>query len=401
MGTKVSEDLRKKKSKGTKVSRDLRTNPETWGEYLLDEDRFYRSPIKKAAFGLANFFEDQADFYGRPKSPTAEQDMRDKSWGDMYSPREALYDLTGGYDLGGQISDYAAVPLNAGAELLKFTGAALQAVPKSYQGLGSGAGYFFDSAMEGLLGTPEMYEDNPMRHTGEDLMPYSTEAWSNVDDLMTKDVERLIDSQVDAYVDYDTMKYQYPEMTMDQYNAERDRVKGMLIADRYYDQVSEMAAKNYVDDMMDQYGIYNPELLRGTKMGDMGYMGERMDLGAFDPLKEYMMDFGKDKTFDYSSKEAQENLATPEMLAEIALGFGLPGAGRAALKYGTKKRIPSVFERVMLEALPGTLTPKFSGGYRSTIKNPFLRKPINFLDASRSYGSQYAAPIVIGEMMDD
>ena len=45
MGTKVSEDLRKKKSKGTKVSRDLRTNPETWGEYLLDEDRFYRSPI--------------------------------------------------------------------------------------------------------------------------------------------------------------------------------------------------------------------------------------------------------------------------------------------------------------------------------------------------------------------
>ena len=99
MGTKVSEDLRKKKSKGTKVSRDLRTNPETWGEYLLDEDRFYRSPIKKAAFGLANFFGDQADFYGRPKSPTAEQDMRDKSWGDMYSPREALYDLTGGYDL--------------------------------------------------------------------------------------------------------------------------------------------------------------------------------------------------------------------------------------------------------------------------------------------------------------
>jgi hypothetical protein len=136
-------------------------------------------------------------------------------------------------------------------------------------------------------------------------------------------------------------------------------------------------------------------------MGDMGYMAERMDLGAFDPLKEYMMDFGKDKTFDYSSKEAQENLATPEMLAEIALGFGLPGAGRAALKYGTKKGIPSVFERVMLEALPGTLTPKFSGGYRSTIKNPFLRKPINFLDASRSYGSQYAAPIVIGEMMDD
>ena len=55
----------------------------------------------------------------------------------------------------------------------------------------------------------------------------------------------------------------------------------------------------------------------------------------------------------------------------------------------------------MLEALPGTLNPKFSGGYRSTIKNPFLRKPINFLDASRSYGSQYAAPIVIGEMMDD
>ena len=56
MGTKVTEDLRRK-TNGTPVSRDLRTNPETWGEYLLDEDRFYRSPIKKAAFGLANFFE--------------------------------------------------------------------------------------------------------------------------------------------------------------------------------------------------------------------------------------------------------------------------------------------------------------------------------------------------------
>ena len=399
MGTKVAEDLRKKKSKGTKVSRDLRTNPQTWGEYFQDRwdtlpertsDKFERLGKWKENFDnlYSNYNQEQV------------QDMRDQSWGSWYSPREGLYDLTG-YDYGGKIRDTAAVPLNALSETLKFTGAALKGVPQSYKGFGKGTGYGFDIAMEGMLGTSPLYEDNPMRHTHEDLQPYANKAWDKIDDLMTKDAERLIDEQVDAYADYDTLKYEYPEMTKDQYKAERERIKNMIIADKYYDQVSEMAAKNYSDDMMDQYGIYNPDLLKGTKMGDMGYMGEKMDLGALDPLKEYFMDFGKDKTFDYTSKDAQELLATPEFLGEMAFGMGIPSAGRAALKYGTKKGIPSVLERVMLEALPGTLNPKFSGGYRSTMKNPWLRKPINFLDASRSYGSQYFAPMVIGEMMDD
>ena len=63
MGTKVTEDLRRK-TNGTPVSRDLRTNPETMSEYLLDEDRFYRNPIKNIAAGLGSFFEDQGYFVG-------------------------------------------------------------------------------------------------------------------------------------------------------------------------------------------------------------------------------------------------------------------------------------------------------------------------------------------------
>ena len=393
MGTKVSEDLRKKKNKGTPVSRDLITNPETWSEYLSDEDRFYRSPLKKAAAGLAGFFSDQSDLYGR----TNEQEMRDQSWGGMYSPREALYDLTGGYDLGGQISDYAAVPLNAGAELLKFTGAALQGVPRFYQGFGDASGYLLDSAAEGLLGTPEMYEDNPLRDTYADVEPYfQTALKEDLDGLMTTEAEREIDAQVDAYVDYDTMMYENPDLTMDQFNKVKKRVKDNIIYNKYSPQLADIAARNYRAESLDKYGIYNPGLLAGTNMEeDEGQLMRDADFGAFDPLMEYISDYGGDKVFDYSSKEAQEKLSTPEIIAEFGLGFGLPGAARSALSYGTKKGLPSIIERGVKEALPGTVGRGVLS--KSRFKNPFLR----YLDSSREYGSQYFAPIIASEILEE
>ena len=403
MGTKVTEDLRRK-TNGTPVSRDLRTNPETMSEYLLDEDRFYRNPIKNIAAGLGSFFEDQGYFYGSRPEDEVRGDPDDK-----FGLREGLYDLTGGYDLGGQIRDYAATPFNAAAELVEGTYNILKTPFNFYKGFGTGTGYGLDYLMSGF-GAPDLFEDNPMRHTYEDLDPYFKNSFDNIDDFITPARDRLYEDQLDVLMDFDTIQNQYPGITMDQYNAARAKAKEDLIFTDpdLYTLAYERGAKEYTNAMMDQYGIYNPYLpeLQGTQAAEG--LVDKMDFGALQDAVDYFYDEGpgtfESKLLPYTSKEAQEKVAPIEGIMELVGGFGLPGVGRKILERGAKMGIPRAVTKGIQEALPGTLGTTRGTGGRFTFQNPVrylpLRQTLNLLDASRGYGSQFFAPIIAAEMMD-
>ena len=401
MGTKVTEDLRRK-TNGTPVSRDLRTTPETTGEMI---NRFLQSdPIGYLASGLGSFFEDQGRFYGSRSEDEVRNDPDDK-----FGLREGLYDLTGGYDLGGQIRDYAATPFNAIAELGEGTYNILKAVPNFYKGFGTGTGYGLDYLMSGF-GTPDLFEDNPMRHTYEDLDPYFKNSFANIDDFITTAKDRLYEDQLDVLMDFDTVQNKYPGITMDQYNAARAKAKEDLIFTdpELYTLAYERAAKEYTNDMMDQYGIYNPYLpeLQGTQAAEG--LVDKMDFGAFQDAVDYFYDEGpgtfESKLLPYTSKEAQEKVALIEGIMEVVGGFGLPSAGRKILEKGASMGIPRAITKGIQEALPGTLGTTRGTGGRFTFQNPRvylpIRQTLNLLDASRGYGSQFFGPIIAAEMMD-
>lgn len=403
MGTKVSEDLRKKKSKGTKVSRDLRTNPETWGEWFKERFTTFPDRVARDVRGLGQWKENYDNLYAN-YGAKQEQDMRDSSWGGFYSPREGLYDLTG-YDYGGKASDLAAVPLNALGEIARFGKAGLESIVKIPQGTGKGSGYLLDSTAQSLFGTQDMFEDNPLRDTHEDIEPYFSKQYDNINDYMTKDAERLIDSQVDAYVDYNTMKYENPEMTRDQFDRIKSQLKEQLMYSKYYDQMYDRAFENYKRDSLKEYGVYNAALGARSEEEAEEMMLEMMqsgDFGALGPILQYGTEYGKsDPIFAYSSKEADDALQNLESLTELGMTFGIPGAARSALAYGTAKGLPKIIEKGVREAFPGTVAQKIGGGYRFNMPNSWVRKPLNFLDASRNYGSQFVAPLIIAEMLRD
>ena len=401
MGTKVTEDLRRK-TNGTPVSRDLRTTPETTGEMI---SRILQSdPVGYAASGIASFLQDQGRFYGSRSEDEVRNDPDDK-----FSLREGLYDLTGGYDLGGQIQDYAALPFNAAAEVLEGTYNILKAVPNFYKGFGTGTGYGLDYLMSGF-GTPDLFEDNPMRHTYEDLDPYFKSSFDNIDDFITPARDRLYEDQLDVLMDFDTVQNQYPGITMDQYNAARAQAKEQLIFTDpdLYTLAYERGAKEYTNAMMDQYGIYNPYLpeLQGTQAAEG--LVDKMDFGALQDAVDYFYDEGpgtlESKLLPYTSKEAQEMLAPIEGAMEVVGGFGLPSVGRKVLEKGAKMGIPRSITQGIQEALPGTLGTTRGTGGRFTFQNPRvylpIRQTLNLLDASRGYGSQFFTPIIAAEMMD-
>ena len=95
MGTKVTEDLRRK-TNGTPVSRDLRTTPETTGEMV---NRFLQSdPIGYLASGIGSFFEDQGHFYGsRPEDADILNRVTELFRFDPSVGAGEVQDMIGGY----------------------------------------------------------------------------------------------------------------------------------------------------------------------------------------------------------------------------------------------------------------------------------------------------------------
>ena len=430
MGTRISEDLR-----GPDPSDIYTPYEETFRgrasnalmESIRDPNSYLRSPIKRSAQGIANWLGDWSEGYQN----IDEQAMRDKSWGDRYSPREALYDLTGGrHDIGGQIHDVAALGLNIPSELIRFSGAGLAGLlPWNLKhGFGKGTGYGLDVISQGLLGTPDMWEDNPLRfqHPGwneegtkydfhESYAPYMDEAVNEyLPDLMTRRAEEDINKRTNDLVDRDTFFYENPDATEQDYKKAWSDANWNLQWEKYGDQVLDYADKNYKKEMMDEHGIYNPMLLQGlnqTEMEEaMGDMGLEMELGILYPMKNYM--FGpegyENPWFDYSSPEAQEKMYGPQLAGEMVGGFGIPAAARSLLRTGVKYGMPKAMERGIKEAFPGTtqLFGRGEAGIPRLANDRLWKKFINRgliapVDFARPWGGQFATVGTIAEMMDE
>ena len=426
MGTRISEDLRKGYTD--------KPDPEdlSWGEWAksiaFDPDSFIRSPIKRTAAGVANWMGDWSEGYGDYGSEQ-EKAMRDKSWGDFYSPREAMYDLTGGrYDVGGQIHDVAALGLNIPSELIRLSGAGLAGLlPWNLKhGFGKGTGYGLDVISQGLLGTPDRWEDNPLRfkHPGgfdkegkwkfhESYKPHYEKAWKEYfPDLMTKKAEEAIVKRTHDLVDRDTFFHENPDATQKDYENAWWKAKDNLIFEKYGDQVNDYADKNYKKEMMDKYGVYNPMLLQGlnqTEMEEaMGEMGREMEFGILDPLKNYFMEGMDNPWWNYSSPEMQEELMPIQRAGELIGSFGIPAAARSLLRTGVKYGMPKAIERGIKEALPGTtqLFGRGEAGIPRLANDRLWKKFINRgliapVDFVRPYGGQFATVGTIAEMMDE
>ena len=431
MGTRVAQDLRGQDPAYDDRSLRLKLQ-EALMESLSDPDSYLRSPLKRSAAGIAGWLGDWSEGY----QDIDEQAMRDKSWGDFYSPREALYDLTGGrHDVGGQMHDVAALGLNIPTEILRFGGAGLAGLlPWNLKhGLGKGTGYGFDYLSQAVLGTPDMWEDNPLRfqHPGwneegtkydfhESYAPHMDKAMNEyLDDLMTKRAEEDIDKRTSDLVDRDTFFYENPDATEQDYKRAWSDAKYDLIFEKYGDQALDYADKNYKKEMMDEYGLYNPALLQGLEPGEMEEamkeMGLGMELGILDPLKDYFAEGMDNPVFDYSSQEAHEKLMPIQRVGEAIGGFGIPAATRAALRTGVKYGMPKAMERTIKEAFPGTVQlfgrgeagiPKGLGIKSLAANDIWWKKFINRgliapVNAARPYGGQFATVGTIAEMMDE
>ena len=329
MGTKVSQDLR---------WQDPAYDDRSWGEWAksiaLDPDSFIRSPIKRTAAGVAGWLGDWSENY-RGYGSEQEHAMHEQSGLSTLSPtfgiinalREPLYNLTGGkYDVGGQLQDIAALGLNIPTELFRFGKAGLEGLLPQHlkHGWGKGTGYGFDYLSQAVLGTPDMWEDNPLRfqHPGwneegtkyefhESYAPHMDKAMNEyLDDLMTKRAEEDIDKRTSDLVDWDTFFYENPDATEQDYKRAWSDAKYDLIFEKYGDQALDYADKNYKKEMMDEYGLYNPALLQGLEPGEMEEamkeMGLGMELGILDPLKDYFAEGMDNPWWSYSSPEAQE-----------------------------------------------------------------------------------------------
>ena len=424
MGTRVAQDLRGQDPAYDDRSLRLKLQ-EALMESLSDPDSYLRSPLKRSAAGIAGWLGDWSEGY----QDIDEQAMRDKSWGDFYSPREALYDLTGGrHDVGGQMHDVAALGLNIPTELFRFGKAGLEGLLPQHlkHGWGKGTGYGFDYLSQAVLGTPDMWEDNPLRfqHPGwneegtkyefhESYAPHMDKAMNEyLDDLMTKRAEEDIDKRTSDLVDWDTFFYENPDATEQDYKRAWSDAKYDLIFEKYGDQALDYADKNYKKEMMDEYGLYNPALLQGLEPGEMEEamkeMGLGMELGILDPLKDYFAEGMDNPVFDYSSQEAHEKLMPIQRAGEAIGGFGIPAATRAALRTGGKYGMPKAMERGIKEAFPGTaqLFGRGEAGIPRLANDRLWKKFINRgliapVDFARPYGGQFATVGTIAEMMDE
>jgi hypothetical protein len=424
MGTRVAQDLRGQDPAYDDRSLRLKLQ-EALMESLSDPDSYLRSPLKRSAAGIAGWLGDWSEGY----QDIDEQAMRDKSWGDFYSPREALYDLTGGrHDVGGQMHDAAALGLNIPTELFRFGKAGLEGLLPQHlkHGWGKGTGYGFDYLSQAVLGTPDMWEDNPLRfqHPGwneegtkyefhESYAPHMDKAMNEyLDDLMTKRAEEDIDKRTSDLVDWDTFFYENPDATEQDYKRAWSDAKNDLIFEKYGDQALDYADKNYKKEMMDEYGLYNPALLQGLEPGEleeaMGDMASGMEFGILDPLKDYFAEGMDNPWWSYSSPEAQEKLMPIQRVGEAIGGFGIPAATRAALRTGVKYGMPKAMERTIKEAFPGTaqLFGRGEAGIPRLANDRLWKKFINRgliapVDFARPYGGQFATVGTIAEMMDE
>jgi hypothetical protein len=437
MGTRVAQDLR---------GRDPAYDDRSWGEWAksiaLDPDSFIRSPIKRTAAGVAGWLGDWSENY-RGYGSEQEHAMHEQSGLSTLSPtfgiinalREPLYNLTGGkYDVGGQLQDIAALGLNIPTELFRFGKAGLEGLLPQHlkHGWGKGTGYGFDYLSQAVLGTPDMWEDNPLRfqHPGwneegtkyefhESYAPHMDKAMNEyLDDLMTKRAEEDIDKRTSDLVDWDTFFYENPDATEQDYKRAWSDAKNDLIFEKYGDQALDYADKNYKKEMMDEYGLYNPALLQGLEPGEleeaMGDMASGMEFGILDPLKDYYKEMDN-PWWSYSSPEAQEKLIPIQRMGEAIGGFGIPAAMRAALRTGVKYGMPKAMERTIKEAFPGTAQlfgrgeagiPKGLGIKSLAANDIWWKKFINRgliapVNAARPWGGQFATVGTIAEMMDE
>tara|TARA_R100000008_G_scaffold34818_2_gene19796 strand:- start:13 stop:1287 length:1275 start_codon:yes stop_codon:yes gene_type:complete len=420
MGTKVSEDLRKGYS-------DYKDPSEmSWGEWLkrpfTDKDHWRRKGKQLKRWGEAayDWKENLGDYYGDYGS-IQEQEMRDQSWGDWYSPREFIYDKTG-YDYGGKLKDLtAAAVLNPIAHTIDFTSAGLAAIPQFYKGKGKGLGsLIMDPAARWVTGKP-LYENNPLY----DIQGQQKIYGDILNDVMDKDSignfvsEKEIDKitkKTQDLVDYYAFMDQNPGAEYEDYEEAYANAWDNFFFEKHGEEIFNEVDKRYKEKMIDEWGIYNPGLLQGTSMEKMSedeaykeFMND-IDLGAFNDLKNSMTRWGTNKWFPYTSRKAQDLYEPIEFVGDIAAGFGVPGAFRAGISHAGKHGMSKTMQRAIYEALPGTTTPFGKGS--STIKTGLprfkekgwktkwlLNKPIGAIDASRHYGSQYAAPIIIGEKL--
>ena len=429
MGTRIAEDLRGKDPSDVYVYPEDRSLFSKAVDKIRELNERYedRSVLQDVGEGLYNWSKNYTDY-----GIVDEQQMRDKSWGDLYSPRESLYDLTGGrYDVGGQLHDTAALALNIPSELLRFTGAGLAGLlPQNIKhGFGTGTGYGIDYLSESLLGTPDLWKDNPLRFqheiaydeygdpyqkAHESYKPYIDEAWEKyLPDLMTEKAKEDLSNKSNDLMDWNTYWHENPGGSEEEFKDMWSDNYLNLVEEKYGDQLYDYADKKYKKAMMEKYGIYNPALLQGLEseeemMGEWKDMGLDMEFGILDPLKNYFMEGMEDPWFNYSSPEMQEKLMPIQRTGEMIGSFGIPAAARAALKTGVKYGMPKAIERGIKEAFPGTiqLFGRGEAGIPRLANDRLWKKFINRglispINVARPYGGQFATVGTIAEMMDE
>jgi len=420
MGTKVAEDLRKG------YSDYIDPSEMSWGEWLkrpfTDKDHWRKKGKKLKRWGEAayDWKEDIDDLYGDYGS-TKEQEMRDQSWGDWYSPREFIYDKTG-YDYGGKLSDLAAsTVLNPIAHTIDTTSAGLAAVPQFYKGKGKGLGYLITDPLARWVTGKPLYEDNPLYDFKGQEKEYGDILDNMLDedsfrDFVSKKEEDAITKKTQDLVDYHAFMDQNPGAEYEDYTEAYANAWNNFLFENHGEKIYNEADKRYKSKMIDEWGIYNPGLLQGTSMEGMGeeeiqqeFMKD-LDFGAFGDFKNAMMRWETDKWFPYTSKKAQDLYAPIEFTGEAVTGFGIPNAFRAGISHAGKHGMSKTMQRAIYEALPGTTTPLGKG--KATVKTGlprfkergwktrWLNRGIGAVDTSRHFGSQYALPIAVGEYFD-
>ena len=407
MGTKVAEDLRGKDPS------DVYVHPEDRSLFSKAADKFRalneryedRSVLHDVGEGIFNFYRS--------------------------------YDTPQGYEYKKAINDTLALPYNIAAEnLVRFPWAGISGIQNIDEGFGTGGGYLFDVAAEGLLGTKPMYEDNPMRFqheiaydeygdpyqkAHESYAPYIDEAYNEyLPDLITEAAAREIEKKSDDLMDWNTYWHENPGGSEEEFKRIQYTNKMNLIDEKYGDQLYDYADKKYKKEMMEKYGIYNPGLLQGVEPDEMEAesmkMIEDMNLGILDPLVEHAV--GSEGWEKPWWQYYNEDMKNPQLAGELVTGFGIPAAFRSMLKTGVKMGMPKSLQRGVMEAFPGTVAPLAKAGefgmprlsYRIPRKwgeygpNQALwmaEKLGVAFDKTRPYGGQFIIPGTIAEMMDE
>ena len=406
---------------GTRVAEDLR-GKDTSDVYVHPEDRSLFSKAVDKVRSLNERYEDRSvlhdigrgiyDFYGS-------------------------YDTPKGYEYKKAINDTLALPYNILAEnLVRFPYHGIRGIKNIDEGFGTGGGYLLDVTSEGLLGTKERYEDNPMRFqheiaydeygdpyqkAHESYAPYIDEAWSEyLPDLMTKKAKEDLVNKSNDLMDWNTYWHENPGGSEEEFKDVWSDNYLNLVDEKYGDQLYDYADKRYKKEMMEKYGIYNPRLLQGVEPDEMEAesmkMIEDMNLGILDPLVEHAV--GSEGWEKPWWQYYNEDMKNPQLAGELVTGFGIPAAFRSMLKTGVKMGMPKSLQRGVMEAFPGTVAPIARAGEfgmpRLSYRVPrewgkygpnqalWMAEKLGVaFDKTRPYGGQFFIPGTIAEMMDE